>query len=170
MNTSIDAIARSFGLMALGAGVGVALTVLWFQAPSVLRVLPPLKTATVPSFVNATTTDALPKDASGAVSVSDQRAGGSVTVSAVTVPPPGVWVAVHEYDGTERGNALGALRIRGPVERVTVPLLRDTVPGHTYAVVLYRDNGDDVFNLADDSVYVDFDTGEPVVAPFATNE
>ena len=33
---------------------------------------------------------------SGAVSVANQSAGSSVTIESVTVPPPGVWIAVRE--------------------------------------------------------------------------
>jgi hypothetical protein len=57
-----------------------------------------------------------------------------------------------------------------PVENLEINLLRETLPGHPYAVVLYRDDGDDLFDHEADSVYVDFDTGEPVVSPFNTTE
>ncbi len=152
----------------LGAGIGVlgtlAATSGDWKAPALA--LP--QTDAEKLTVSAPPASALVPDASGAVSVADQAAGDSVLIESVTVPPPGVWAVVHEYDGAERGNALGAERVHGPVSHVVVPLLRSTVPGMTYAVVLYRDNGDGVFNLADDSVYVDFDTGQPVVAPFKT--
>ena len=107
---------------------------------------------------------------SGAVSVASQKAGDSVLVTSVTVPPPGVWVAVRDVIGTgsssDLGNVLGAARVPGPESNVTVPLLRPTLPAERYAIQLYRDNGDGVFDLSDDSVYVDLDTGERVVAYF----
>ncbi len=110
----------------------------------------------------------LTPDLSGSVSVGEQDAGMTVVVDSVTVPPPGVWVAVHEVQGAMLGNILGAARARGPVSHLSVPLLRATTPMQSYAIVLYRDDGDDLFELGEDSVYVDFETSKPVVAPFAT--
>ncbi len=105
---------------------------------------------------------------SGAISVADQPAGSSVIIESVTVPPPGVWVAVRETNGAELGNVLGAVRVNGPLSAITVPLLRAAEPGLVYAVELYRDDGGGSFDLATDSVYVDFETGAPVVAYFTT--
>jgi regulator of extracellular matrix RemA (YlzA/DUF370 family) len=109
-----------------------------------------------------------PNDKSGAVSVMNQEAGDVVLVESVTVPPPGVWVAVREVADGKLGNVLGAMRVKGPRTEVSVHLLRDTVSDSSYAIQLYRDNGDNRFDLTTDSAYVDFDTGEPVVAPFVT--
>ena len=105
---------------------------------------------------------------SGAVSVSNQPAGSIVIVDSVTVPPPGVWVAIREVNDGTLGNVLGAARVGGPRLNISVPLLRATTPGDTYAVELYRDSGDSMFDLSTESVYVDFDTGERVVAYFQT--
>ncbi len=106
---------------------------------------------------------------SGAVSVVAQPAGAAVTIESVTVPPPGVWIAVRDVgQGGELGNVLGAARVGGPQANVIVPLLRSTLPGTQYAVELYRDNGDGAFDLSTDSVYVDYDTGDRVVAYFTT--
>ena len=106
---------------------------------------------------------------SGTVSVVDQLAGDSVIVESVTVPPPGVWVAVREIIGDDLGNVLGAARVSAPGTNVSISLLRVTEPGQRYAIQLYRDNGDNSFDLSADSVYVDVDTGERVVAFFTTN-
>ena len=105
---------------------------------------------------------------SAALSVLDQNAGITVIIESVTVPPPGVWVAIHELRGAELGNVLGAARVRIPSSNVTVELLRGTESGKRYAAALYRDDGDDRFNRDTDSVYVDFDTGERVAVPFST--
>lgn len=106
---------------------------------------------------------------SGTVSVNNQPAGNSVIVESVTVPPPGVWVAVQETRGNKLGNVLGATRVHGPLSNIVVSLLRNTEPNREYAVVLYRDGGDGgVFDLKVDSVYVDFDSGERVSVPFRT--
>lgn len=109
-----------------------------------------------------------PAPESGAVSVADQPASLQVVVETVTVPPPGVWVAVREVNGNDLGNVLGAVRVDGPRSAVSIPLLRATEPGLPYAIELYRDDGNNTFDLATDSVYVDFATGAPVIARFTT--
>jgi len=110
----------------------------------------------------------LPK--SGAISVTDQSAGTEVIVESVTVPPPGVWIAVREARGDNLGNILGALRVSGPQSSIVVPLLRATEPESSYAVQLYRDNGTAEFDSSALSVYVDFDTGARVVSYFNTTK
>lgn len=119
---------------------------------------PPLATSTTPSTTPQ----------SGALSVVDQPAGDTVTIESVTVPPPGVWVAVREMFGNDLGNVLGAEHVGNPRGNVSVSLLRATEPGRPYAVELYRDDGSGIFDLSKDSVYVDFDTGAPVIAYFKT--
>ncbi len=111
---------------------------------------------------------ASPSPVSGAVAVADQPAGDSVVVESVTVPPPGVWVAVREMSGNDLGNVLGAARVGGPRSNVVVPLLRATEPSRPYAVQLYRDDNNGAFDPSLNSVYVDFDTGARVVAYFTT--
>ncbi len=105
---------------------------------------------------------------SGAIAVANQIAGNEVAVESVTVPPPGVWVAVREVNGSDLGNVLGAVRASGPRSSISIPLLRATEPNLSYAVQLYRDDGDGVFDLATDSAYVDFNTGAPVIERFTT--
>lgn len=154
----------SLGSFAGGVALGLLLASAWFLGGSTIPepVQPSstlLATSTLPSFPQ-----------SGAVSVNDQPAGTSVMVESVTVPPPGVWVAVREVNDGSLGNVLGAARVSGPRSAVLIPLLRSTEPGHRYAVELYRDDGSGVFDLATLSVYVDFDTGERVVAYFTTTQ
>jgi len=152
------------GIFVAGAVVGGLLTSLWFMATPMGLATKSEKSATSTTVGGAV----LPPDLSGSVSVASQKAGESVFIESVTVPPPGVWVAVREVRGAELGNILGAGRARGPVSQFEIPLLRGTVAGQTYAVQLFRDDGDDVFSKDLDSVYIDFDTGEPVVQPFQT--
>ena len=151
----------SRGLIFLGGIVVGALGATLYLAPDSLAPTP-----VVPS--EGTTSSATPF-ASGDVAVSDQAAGKSVLVDSVTVPPPGVWVAVEEVnqDGS-LGKVLGAAKVGGPRSNVEVSLLRSTNAGMKYAVVLYRDDGDGTFELGQDSVYVDFDTGQPVEELFNT--
>lgn len=122
------------------------------------------------SFVATSTAPVSQSQESGAISVTNQSSGDIVTVESVTVPPPGVWIAVREMNGNDLGNVLGAVRVSGPRVSVSVFLLRATEPGRSYAVELYREDGSGVFDLAANSVFVDFTTGEPVIAFFTTTQ
>lgn len=121
------------------------------------------------SYPAAITTIPTPEK-SGAVSVVDQPSGDSVIVESITVPPPGVWVAIREVVGDELGNVLGAARIDGPRSAVSISLLRATEPNRSYAVELYRDDNAEAFDPSINSVYVDFDTGARVVVYFLTTD
>jgi hypothetical protein len=89
----------------------------------------------------------------GAVSVKDQPAGSSVLVSSVTLAQLG-WVAVRDSSGRTLGAALfGA----GTYSAVQVPLLRNTVSGEHYQVLLYADDGDKVFDLHKDTLVMNAD-------------
>lgn len=156
---------KSFSTNSFIAGVmlGILLTGTWFFRET----FPSVPAAS--SLLLATSTKATNQE-NGAVSVAKQSSGDTVVVESVTVPPPGVWVTVREVIGGDLGNVLGAVRISGPMSGVDVPLLRATVPGRTYAVELYRDDGNGVFDVAVNSVYIDFDTGARVVAYFDTAE
>lgn len=151
---------RSF---AAGAAIGVMLAGAWFLGGG----------GTIPSFSissqdAATSAGEQPTPESGAVSVTDQSAGDTVVVESVTVPPPGVWVAVREVRGGELGNVLGAARASNPQSNFVVHLLRATEPDRPYAIEFYRDDAGGVFDIAKVSAYVDFDTGARVVAHFRT--
>ncbi|MDE2173063.1 MAG: hypothetical protein KGJ31_00460 [Patescibacteria group bacterium] len=146
-----------------GIAFGIMLASAWFLTGGLV----PLQVSYFPSLATSTP----PASAqSGAISVIGQHSGNTVIVESVTVPPPGVWVAVREMSGNNLGNVLGAVRAGGPRTNISVPLLRATEPNRTYAVELYRDDSNGPFDLAADSVYVDFDTGRRVVAYFTTTE
>jgi hypothetical protein len=157
---------KNFSLYSFVAGVmlGALLAGAWFFGGD-LSLLPP-ESSLRPSSSGMQNT--IPK--SGAITVVEQPAGDSVIVESVTVPPPGVWIAVREVNGDELGNVLGAARVTGPRSEVSIPLLRATEPGRAYAVQLYRDDATGPFDPATYSVYVDFDTGARVVAYFTTTE
>lgn len=112
--------------------------------------------------------DTRTRSESGVIFVVNQPAGDAVIIESVTVPAPGVWVAVREMSGDDLGNVLGAARVTEPRTNISVPLLRATTPGLSYAVMLYRDDGGNTFDLATDSVYVDFATGTSVITYFTT--
>ncbi len=105
----------------------------------------------------------------GRVTVTNQVAGNTALVESVTVPPPGVWVAIRETNGKELGNILGAEYVHGPRSNVSISLLRNTQPNKLYVVELYRPGiKEGVFNVKTESVYVDLDTGRSVIVPFRT--
>lgn len=107
---------------------------------------------------------------SGDVVVADQTAGPEVIVKSVAAPVSGIWVAIREMSGKDLGNVLGAARITGLQTNIIVSLLRATEPGRSYAVELYRDDNNGLFDPSANSVYVDFETGLRAVAYFKTTE
>ncbi len=151
----------NFSLQSFASGValGIVLSVAWLTGgpETYLRQDPP-------SSVQAG--NEVPPE-SGAITVVLQKAGASVTIESLTVPPPGVWVAVRDVAGKELRNVLGAVKVGGPKTHFSIPLLRETVPGKLYAVELYRDDSSGTFN-PNLSAYVDFDTGKRVTAYFKT--
>lgn len=85
----------------------------------------------------------------GSVSVSDQAAGALVELDRLTLSGA-TWVAVRD----ERG-IMGAQWLPvGTYTDATVTLLRPTVAGETYFIVLYADNGDKQFSSSADTVVV----------------
>lgn len=154
---------KNFSTNSFVAGImlGALLAGAWFLgAPS----------AFTPSSSELATGTERSLQGSNAISVADQASGDTVVVESVTVPPPGVWIAVREVNGNDLGNVLGAARTGGPRTQVSIPLLRATESGRAYAIELYRDDGSGAFDPATFSVYVDFETGARAVAYFSTTE
>lgn len=80
------------------------------------------------------------------ITSSNQKAGSTVLVNKV-VSNAVVWVAVREDNSGLMGNILGAKKVgAGTTENVVVELLRPTVSNAKYYVVLYKDNGDGIFD------------------------
>jgi hypothetical protein len=88
------------------------------------------------------------------VLVSDQVSGESVFVDSVEVDSK-TWVAVQANRDGVPGNVLGARRIEAPVSSLEIPLLRTTVPGEVYFVLLQEDNGNNQYDLYQDPEIVD---------------
>jgi len=151
----------STGSFIVGVILGVLLMSIQFYRGFTIGSEPPA------SLFTATSTAPMLKEG-GSISVINQSAGSTVAVESVTVPSPGVWVAVREIIDNDLGNVLGAIRINGPTSNITIPLLRATEPGRTYAVQLYRDDTGQAFDATINSAYVDFDTGARAVAYFTT--
>lgn len=103
----------------------------------------------------------------GSVLVASQKAGDSVTVETVTAQTVS-WVAIREYNNGIMGNILGAKRVEaGTHSNVVVPLLRATKPGATYYAVLFKDNGDGMFNKSSDMMIEQ--EGKVISQPFLTD-
>ena len=97
--------------------------------------------------------------------VSDQMADDNVTVRDVKAEATS-WLAVRDYQNGKLGNILGARRLEaGTQEAVSVLLLRATAAGKNYAVVLYRDNGDKLFDHKLDTLVES--EGKPLIATFS---
>lgn len=97
----------------------------------------------------------------GAVVVADQKASAAVALASATYPVSEGWIGVREYNNDQLGYILGVVRFsesQGLVPNEIV-LQRPTTAGNRYAVVIYTENGDFDFSLADD-VQIDtiFDT------------
>ncbi|MDE2071425.1 MAG: hypothetical protein KGI70_01665 [Patescibacteria group bacterium] len=93
---------------------------------------------------------AQPGTSAGAPSVVAQKAGSTVTVSAVNVESP-TWVVVYESRNGAPGNALGATLFFPGQSSGNVELLRPTIAGETYFVGESTDNGDRKFELHGDT-------------------
>jgi hypothetical protein len=101
------------------------------------------------------------------ISVENQGAGATTSVSKVVFGAPG-WVVVRENNGGEMGNILGALWLPvGNHENAVVELLRGTVSGKSYFVVLYNDNGDKKFNKEVDFPIIS--DGKTLLGTFSVN-
>lgn len=142
-------------ILAFLAGVllGGGATWLWFSGPASV-VERPLEDA-----------DAPPSALTESVSVSNQSAGITVSVDSVTLAASS-WVAIHENEGGQPGNILGAQRFDAGEHTGTVDLLRGTVPGGLYFAMIHRDNGDGAFSPASD-VPVSGSDGNIIMATFA---
>lgn len=151
----------STGSFIVGIILGVLLMSIQFYRGFTAGSQPPA------SLFVATSTTPTVKEG-GSISIDGQAAGNMVSVESVTVPAPGVWVAVREVIDNDLGNVLGAVRISGPRSHIAIPLLRATEPGRTYAIQLYRDDAGGTFDATVNSTYVDFDTGARAVAYFTT--
>lgn len=99
------------------------------------------------------------------VAVADQPAGAVVMVTDIALNQV-TWLAVKEELPGGAGNILGARRLEaGLHDRAVVTLLRPTVVGGQYIVLLYEDDGDRLFDHKLDRLVTE--AGSPVAARFA---
>jgi hypothetical protein len=97
----------------------------------------------------------------GDIVVNDQPAGTSISLARATYPVSEGWIGVREFNNEQLGFILGVVRFsesQGLVPEEII-LQRATTPGRDYAVVVFTEDGDYNFNLAND-VQIDtiFDT------------
>ena len=92
------------------------------------------------------TNSGVSEESQSAILVRDQGAGSVVTVASVETDAS-VWVVVREDNNGVLGNILGASRIEsGASNNIVVNLLRPTLSGKTYQIVLFKDDGNKLFD------------------------
>lgn len=90
------------------------------------------------------------ESAPSSLKVEDQVAGAAVQIANISAREI-IWVAVREEKDGKVGNILGAQKVFvGDNQKATVDLLRPTVAGGAYRVVVYRDTGSPAFNYRED--------------------
>ena len=88
----------------------------------------------------------------GSIEVNNQAAGMSVMLERATYPIEEGWIGVRDYNNGQLGFIKGVVRFSAAAGRVpeSVILQNPTQAGQEYAVVIFSDNGDSVFNPAGD--------------------
>jgi len=103
---------------------------------------------------NTTTTEAAPElvVGDGSVQVNDQPAGMSVSLERATYPIEEGWIGVRDYDNGQLSFIKGVVRFSaaGGLVPQDIVLQVPTLPGQEYAVVMFSEDGDNVFNPAGD--------------------
>jgi len=102
---------------------------------------------------------ALPPASSGSrLVVADQAPGKSVTVSSASLDGA-AWIVVREMVDGIPGSILGAQYLEVSGDDILVELLRGTVEGGRYQALLWRDNGDRLFDYEADTPIVGTEAG-----------
>lgn len=108
----------------------------------------------ITSEANADTTTETPKLSvgDGKIVVNDQPASATIALQSATYPVSEGWIGVREFDSEKLGYILGVVRFSESQGLVPneIELVRSTTAGKKYAVVVYTENGDFDFNLAND--------------------
>jgi hypothetical protein len=88
----------------------------------------------------------------GQISVADQPAGISVELIEAEYPVAEGWIGVRTYEDEQLTNILGVNRFSASQGLVpeSIQLVTPTVPGVTYAIVVYEEDGDFDFSLSGD--------------------
>jgi hypothetical protein len=151
------------GLLAVGIIAGVLLAGIWSpRQGEVSSAASSTQLAASTSISASTAPKTTPTEAP--LTVSDQPAGPSVTISRLNIAKP-TWVVIYVSREGRPGNALGARLFFAGDKQGKVGLLRNTEPGQNYFVGLSVDNGDHSFSLSKDLPLADADGG-PLWATF----
>lgn len=107
---------------------------------------------------------------SNAIFVSDQKPGNSVTVGFADIADGG-YVVIHEVTDGNPGAIIGnsAFLSSGELQNISVDLLSETEEGKELIAMLHNDNGDGLFNAADDAPVRD-ENGNIVLMRFTVLE
>lgn len=97
----------------------------------------------------------------GSVVVNDQPASLIIELESATYPISEGWIGVREYNNDQLGYILGVVRFSESQGLIpaNIELQRSTTAGNHYAIVIFTEDGDHTFSLAED-VQIDkiFDT------------
>jgi hypothetical protein len=108
--------------------------------------------AVVENVEEAATAPTLKVAEEGVIVVNDQPAAATVAIESATYPVGEGWIGVRQYTDEKLGYILGVVRFsesQGLVPEDII-LQTPTKAGSTYAVVVFREDGDFDFNLAGD--------------------
>jgi hypothetical protein len=103
---------------------------------------------------NATTTEETANENSNDINrvmISDQYPGNIAYVSSVQLSNPGFVVIQEDKDGVP-GNVIGSKYFEEGINTGKVMLTKNTVEGKVYYAVLYKDDGDKLFDIEKDTL------------------
>jgi hypothetical protein len=88
----------------------------------------------------------------GTVEVNNQPAGMSVELERATYPIEEGWIGIRDYDNGQLSFIKGVVRFSaaGSLVPQDIVLQVPTQPGQEYAVVMFSEDGDNIFNPAGD--------------------
>ena len=88
----------------------------------------------------------------GSISIADQPAGLSVEMISAEYPVEEGWIGVRTYENEQLSNILGVNRFSASQGLIpeAIQLVTPTVPGTTYAIVVFEEDGDFDFSLSGD--------------------
>lgn len=153
--TTNNTSAKIIGALIIGLLVGFSAGVFWQERRSGIA-LPKEDTSAATTQTDATKDMTETGKVIGApvrgLLVKDQSAGDFVEIANLDAQEI-FWVAVREEKDGMLGNILGAQKVLvGNGQKVVVELLRPTVTGGKYRVVLYKDVGASAFNYREDVI------------------
>ena len=101
--------------------------------------------------------------------VTDQFPGNIVYVSSAELADAG-FVAIYSDNAGQPGTLLGSQYFEKGINPGKITLTQPTVDGRTYYAVLYKDNGDRVFNSSTDTIIKDVQGREIIKAFKASSD